>query len=410
MRFFLIFLIVYLFLLPTAKAQKEAIERFKKTRKKIKLEKKLPPPPEETPITKKESPKETETIEEIPIIAFEVPLTDYQETIPILGTISPFEKVELKFEKEGVVKKVYVEEGRRVKKGEVLAELDENEFILKEEYAKNKYESEENLFYSREKEYELKKRLYEKGAILKEKLEQVKFELDSQKSKMLSAQKEWELAKENLKKIKLVAPCDGIIDEKEVEEGEFVTPQDKVFTIIKVDKVYAEVGITEKEIPKIRKNLLAIINVDSYPEQQFAGKVKTIHPSLKGFSRTLTVKIELDNTQGKLLPGMFLKGDIILVSFKNVNIVPTKNILPLRPGFYVVPVVIPERTFTPQEIEEAKVTGTIELRNIQLQYRGEEYSVVTGVGKGELIVYQSSKPQIKSGEKVKIINIVTYEE
>lgn len=414
MKFLLNLLIIFLFILPEGWAQEKAIERFKKpaeTEKKAEPKITPPPAPKETPIPKRGEKIPEKVTEEAQVIVFVVPpRTDYQETVPILGTIAPFEKVELKFEEQGKVKKVYVEEGSRVKQGESLAELEEREFILKEEYAKNKYESEKNLFYAREKEYDLKKRLYEKGAILKEKLEEVEFELESQRSKMLSAQKEWDLAKENLKKVKLIAPCEGIIDEKEIEAGEFVTPQNKALTIIKVDKVYAEAGITEKEIPKINQNLTAVIKVDAYPENQFQGIIKTIHPSLKGFSRTLTVKIELDNTEGKLLAGMFLKGDIILVSFKNVHIVPAKSILPLGPAFNALPIVNLEREFTPEEKERGEAFGTIELRKIQVSYSGEEYAVVSGVSEGDLVIYQSTDPQLEAGKRVKIVNIVTYEE
>jgi len=414
MRRRLIFLTLLIFFLTTnfefCFSQSKAIEKFRKKAQIKKTPKKppavLPEKKEETekkPVAKKEE-------KEIAAIVFKVKKTDYKESIPILGTISPFEKVELKFEESGRVKKIYVKEGSKVKKDEVLAELEESKFILEEEYAKNKYESEKSLFYAKEKEFNLKKRLYEKGAILKEKLEEIKFELDSQKFKMLSAQKEWELAKEKLKKTKLTAPSDGIIDEKEIEVGEFVSPQDKVFTLIKVNKVYAEVGINEKEVPKIKQNLPAIVKISAYPTKQFYGKVKRIYPSLKGFSRTLTVKIELDNSEGKLFPGMFLKGEIILVSFKNVHVVPAKTILPLGPGFYALPIVKLEKKFSAEEIEKGEATGTIELRKIQVLYIGEEYAAVSGVKEDELVVYQITAPRIEAGKKVKIVNIITYEE
>lgn len=413
MRRSFIFLILLIFFLTVnfefCFPQSKAIERF---RKKTQIKKTPKKPSTALPEKKKETEKKpvTKKEEEIAAIVFKVKKTDYKESIPILGTISPFEKVELKFEESGRVKKIYVKEGSKVKKGEVLAELEESKFILEEEYAKNKYESEKSLFYAKKKEFNLKKRLYEKGAILKEKLEQVKFELDSQKFKMLSAQKEWELAKEKLKKAKLTAPSDGVIDEKEIEVGEFVSPQDKAFTLIKVKKVYAEVGINEKDIPKIKQNLPAIVKVSAYPTKQFYGKVKSIYPSLKGFSRTLTVKIELDNSEGKLFPGMFLKGEIILVSFKNVYVVPTKTILPLGPGFYALPLVKLERKFTPEEIEKGKAIGTIQLRKIHVLYIGEEYAVVSGVKEDELVIYQITTPQIEAGKKVKIVSIITYEE
>ncbi len=416
-RYILILVIGLLIIIPVTFAQKKAIDKFKKRStpkketgiKKEKEEKKDAPP---LPGKKEEKALQEKTAaQELSAIAFKVVKTDYKETIPILGTIAPFEKVELVFEEQGIVKEVYVEEGTAVKKEDILAELKEKEFILKEEYSKSKYESEQKLFLSMEKEYGLKKRLYEKGAILKEKLEEIKLKLESQKYKTKSAGKEWELSRENTKKTKLLAPCEGIIDEKNIEPGELVLPnsENKAFTLIKVNKVYAEVGITEKKIPKIRKNLPAIIKVDAYPAKQFAGKIKRIYPSLRGFSRTLTIKIEIDNKRNRLLPGMFLKGDIILFSLQGAYIVPTKSILEVGPGIFSVPLISLDREYSPEELEEGKASGIVNLYNVKVIYRGEEYSAIEGIKDGELAIYQV-EGQLSPKVKVKIISIIQYEE
>ncbi|MCM8827068.1 MAG: biotin/lipoyl-binding protein, partial [Candidatus Omnitrophica bacterium] len=134
-------------------------------------------------------------LEEIPVMVYKlkrIPL--FKDTIPILGTITPLETVNLKFSERGVVKKIYFKEGNQVKEGDLLAELEETEFILRRDYAKNKYESENSLLLSMEKEFQVKKALYDKGAILKEKIEEMELRIDSQRFRTESAKKEWELA------------------------------------------------------------------------------------------------------------------------------------------------------------------------------------------------------------------------
>ncbi len=409
---FLIFLIYNL----AGFCQEKAIDKFRKREEKLKkrkaleektLEKKIEKIMKKT--SKKLKGKEKIPLEEaaVPVIAFRIKKVNFKETIPVLGTIKPFEKIKLKFEIKGKVKKVYKNEGERVKKDEVLAELDENEFLLRVEYAKNKYIAEKNTYLSMEKEYQLKKRLYEKGAILKDKLEEIRLKLEAQKYRMKAAESEWQLTQEDLKKIKLICPSNGVIDEKKIEEGEIVSSQDEAFTILKVDKVYAEVGITEKDIAKVKKGLKAQIKTDAYPQEEFSGVVKNILPSIKGISRTLTLKIEIDNKKGLLLPGMFIRGDIILADLKNAYIVPKGSLLKAG-SQYIIILIKPQEKITQEKLEKEGIKGIIEVRNVGVKYVGEKYVQITDVGENELIVLQATKT-LSPSSPVKVINIEEYQ-
>lgn len=394
--------------------EKKAIERFKRAKKveekpemlgeKVRKEAEKKASKILKEISEKEMPQAKE---EAPVIAFKIKKVDFKETIPVLGTVTPFEEVKLKFEEKGKIKAVYKKEGEKVKKGDILAELDERDLKLREEYAKNKYESERNLYLSMQKEYELKKRLYEKGAILKEKLEELELKLESQKYKMKSARNEWELAKESLKKIALISPCEGVIDEKKIEVGEIVSPQDEAFTILKVDKVYAEVGITEKDITKIKRRQVTEIKVDAYPQEKFLGEIKNILPSLKGVSRTLTLKIEIDNTKRKLLSGMFVRGDIILADLKQVYVVPKDALIKLTSTEYALTLIETEGEINLKKLEKEGIKGKVILKMVKVGYRGEKYAQVTGVNDNDLVVLQTTGI-LSKGMPVKIISIEEY--
>jgi len=405
MRILKLLLLIFLIYNLAGFCQEKAIDKFRKEKEETKKGKDLE---KEVEKIKKLRGREKIPLEEIviPVIAFRIKKVDFKETIPILGTIKPFEKIKLKFEIKGKVKRVYKKEGEEVKKGEILAELDENEFLLREDYAKNKYIAEKNTYLSMEKEYQLKEKLYEKGAILKDKLEEAKLKLEAQKYKMKAAESEWQLAQEDLKKIKLISPCNGVIDEKKIEEGEIAFPQDEVFTILKVDKVYAEVGITEKDIAKVKKGLKAQIKTDAYPQEKFSGVVKNILPSIKGISRTLTLKIEIDNKKGLLLPGMFIRGDIILADLKDVYVVPKEALLKTG-SQYIMVFIKPQEKITQEKLEKEGVKGIIEIRGVEVKYVGEKYVQVSGVKEGELIVFQATKT-LSPASSVKIISIEEY--
>ena len=395
-------------------SQNKAIDKFrkKKEEKKVsekKMKEKIKKILEEG--IKKNKPKEEIPLEEliVPVIAFRIKRTDFKEVIPIMGTIKPFEEVKLKFEVKGKIKKVYKKEGEEVEEGETLAELEEEDFLLREEFAKNKYIAEKNIYLSMEKEYKLKEKLYKKGAILKEKLEELELKLEAQKYKMKAAESEWKLAHQDLKKIKIISPCKGVLDEKKVEEGEAISPQDEAFTILKVDKVYAEVGITEKDISKVKKGQRAQIKTDAYSGKEFSGIVKNILPSIKGISRTLALKIEIDNEKGMLLPGMFVRGDIILADLKDIYIIPKDALLNLGYLKYGLLIITPTEELIQEKLEREGIKGKVSLKEVGVGYRGERYAQVIGVKEGELVVLQTTQI-LAPNAWVKIISIEEYQE
>lgn len=405
----LLLISIVFFLTSTGFPQSKAIDKFKRKKEKSKkLGEEIEKISKEA--LKKLKEKERIPSEEVtaPVIAFRVKKVDFKETIPVMGTIKPFEEIKLKFEVKGKVKKVYKKEGERVTKGEVLGELDKSDFLLREEYAKNKYIAEKNTYLSMEKEYGLKEKLYEKGAILKEKLEELKLKLEAQKYRMKAGESEWKLAKEDLKKVTIVSPCNGVIDEKKIEEGEAVSPQDEAFTILKVDKVYAEVGVTEKDIAKIKKGQVAQIKTDAYPEEEFSGVVKNILPSIKGISRTLTLKIEIDNKKGLLLPGMFIRGNIIIADLKDTYLVPKEALIKLGANYNLL-LIKPEKQISQKTLENEPIEGTISLREVKVGYEGEKYVQVIGVSDNDLVVLRAGE-NISPGSWVKVINIEEYKE
>lgn len=349
---------------------------------------------------------------EIPVMAFRVTkVSNQRETVPIMGSITPFEKTDLRFEERGIVKKVYFEEGDEVNKGDLLAELDERDFILKNDYAKHKYESENSLSLSMEKEYQIKKSLYEKGAILKEKLEELELRIESQKFRAESAKKEWELAEQSMQKIKMYSPCKGKIDKREIEEAELVSPEIGAFSILRIDKVFAEAGITEKDITKIQKKQEAEIKVEAYPEDVFNGNVRNVLASLKGSSRTLTLKIEINNADYdyKLLPGMFIRGDILIRELKDAYLIPNESLIALNPEVSTTFVVQTPNEITDKQLEEGGAKGTIVLKKVTVLSKGEKYSSIDGLPENTLVI-SHSEGNLVPFATAKIINIEKYEE
>ncbi|MCM8782359.1 MAG: efflux RND transporter periplasmic adaptor subunit, partial [Candidatus Omnitrophica bacterium] len=283
---------------------------------------------------------------------------------------------------------------------EIIATLNQKDALLKLRY--NEIELEKN------------QKLFDIGAIVQAKLDQVKLELDS--------------AKRELDKTYLYAPKSGILGSQDVEIGELVTYNDKVATLIDDKEVFIEVGIIEKDIGKVKVGQAGNVIVDTYPDTKFQGVVDTVSPVVEGKSRTQTARIKVSNPKGLLLPGMFARASIAVFSAKGIIAIPNTAIDKTEEGYvtYVVKKIeerpkkkeeakeekekakkIPKRK--KEEIEKkeeeakeeaAEEEGIVEARPIEAEHRSADFFVVkNGLEEGELVVVETQE-KLKDGYKV----------
>jgi len=325
---------------------------------------------------------------------------DFIDILPVMGSVKAKTEVPLKFELNGVIKKIYFREGERIKKGDAIIELDPTDMEYRLRYAKSKFNAAQAAYNSVQKKLEVHKKLFDAGAIIKSKYEEVQLETESARYQVESTRSEMELAENEFRKLALFANKDGIMGPKEAEEGQFVTPQDKVAVLYETDEVFVEVGVVERDIDKVKTGQKALVFVDAYPAAPFEAVVDNIYPVVEGKSRTLTVKLKVKNSEGRLLPGMFSRADILIIELKNAIIVPTTTVISVAKEYTVVPI-IPAKTIVKGD-DESEI-GVVELQEVTLGYTTTDYAQVTrGLQSGELVVLES-QGELKDKARVKII-------
>jgi len=345
-------------------------------------------------------------ITSVMVRVFKVKPTDFQDILPVMGTIKGKTEIEFKFEINGVIEKIYFREGGKIKKGDLIANLNPKDAQLKLSYAENKLNSAQAAYNSLKKKTEVHKKLFEAGAIIKSKLEEVELEAESAKFQIETARSEMELASNEVRKTSLYSPRDGVMGPREAEEGEFITPQDKLGLLLETSEIYVEVGVVERDINKIRLGQKAKVYVDSYPAKAFEGTVDNIFPIVEGKSRTLTAKIKVANPEGLLMPGMFSRAEIFIAELRAALIVPSICLISAGKGLTLIPV-IPKETIQKKGPEEAQ-TGLVELRQAVLGYVTTDYAQVTeGLAAEDLVVVEA-QGEIKDNIQVKIIGIEEY--
>jgi len=295
---------------------------------------------------------------------------DFEDKLPLLGTMKGFKEINLKFETNGILESFNFKEGERVEEGEIIATLNQKDALLKLKY----------------NEIELNKtqKLFDMGAVAKPKLDQVNLELES--------------AKRELDKTYLYAPTAGILGTKDAEIGELVTQNEKVATLINDKDVFVDLGIVERDIGKVRVGQIGKVAVDTYPDGEFKGVIDSVSPVVEGKSRTQTAKIKVDNPKGMLLPGMFARASVEVYSTKGMIVIPNTAIDKTEQGYVTYVVKKAEAPVKNETTEEER--GVVEARPIESDYRSADYFVVkSGLEEGELVVVETQE-KLKDGNKV----------
>ncbi|MEP0828102.1 MAG: efflux RND transporter periplasmic adaptor subunit [bacterium] len=113
-----------------------------------------------------------------------------------------------------------------------------------------------------------------------------------------------------LSEIALRSPFSGYVMEKNVIQGAYVSPEQTLLTIADLSRIWVIADVFESDFSRIRVGQKGRLQLAAYPDKEFAGRISFIYPSVSSTTRTLKVRMEFDNMDGALKPGMY--GDIQL--------------------------------------------------------------------------------------------------
>ncbi len=301
---------------------------------------------------------------------------DLAKSVVATGKIEPITKVEIKSKASGIVKKLYVEYGDKVKKGQVLADLDKEEIQARVAQARAQLEASSASLNGTRADLErakvdaegpdvpLLKRAYVRaqgmakdGVVSESALDdaQKNYELALNKQNVSKAQLQVLQAKigqaqgqvaqdrANLKQLEeqlgyttIESPIDGIILSRDVEVGDAVSSilvlgssATLVMTLGDTSEVYVKGKVDESDIGKVYLGQPARIKVESYKDKTFTGKVTKISPMgvEKDNVTTFEVRASINNPEGVLKANMTANAEIILEEHKNVLQIPEGAIL-----------------------------------------------------------------------------------
>ena len=209
------------------------------------------------------SSKEERAVREIPVKTWTVSLREGVYTRSYIGEIEGESSSSLSFQVPGYVECIYVKEGQRVERGELLARLDETTLQSTYDAALSTLKQAEDAYARME-----------------------------------------QIAKKNLKDVELRAPYSGIIAQKSIDTGSTVLPGVPAFKLMKIDWVNVNISVPENEVADVKMGADVTVTVAALGGKSFSGKITEKGIAADPLAHTYKALARIENRQGELLPGM----------------------------------------------------------------------------------------------------------
>ena len=206
-----------------------------------------------------------------------------------VGIVEECEATAVSFTNMGVVKRMLVNEGQAVGKGQLIAEMDDTQ-------ARNLLSGAEAQMAQANDALERYKMLHDNGSLPEVQWVEIQ-------SKVAQAKSQLEVAKKNLADCRLVAPVGGIVGKKMIGTGETALPSQAVVSILNISTVKVKVAIPEVEISSIGANTASMIHVEAVNSSYTGGRIEK-GVQADALTHTYDIRINVANEGRKLLPGM----------------------------------------------------------------------------------------------------------
>ena len=231
------------------------------------------------------------------VVGAPVTVETFVQSLQLVGSFEAPEEVMVVSKLQGGVERIPVEEGQKVKRGDLLAKLDDDKIQARLQEASARLALAKS---SLDRALNLRKT----NSISDQEYDEAVAEVDRAEADLLYLQEE-------LEDTEVTAPMDGVLGEILVSKGQIVPLGQHLMDLVQTDPLEIRFEVPEIHLDVLRKGLRVDITTDAYKEEVFSGEVTFLAPRLRESTRTLPVKATVPNPDGRLKPAMF--GDVALV-------------------------------------------------------------------------------------------------
>lgn len=289
---------------------------------------------------------------------------DFQRPINSPGILANKRQQKLSFKISGVIDHLAVDEGERVKKGQLLARLDHAEISAQ-------VEQQRSVLANKQKHLKRVQALYRDKLITQE-------QLNAAETDVTVAQENLKISQFNLKHASIHAPADGVVLRRLVENNELVGPETPVFVISNLSKGYVfRVGLTDKQVVRVNLGDTATLKLDAYSDIDFEATVSEIGVAANRQTGLFEVELTLTPNGLNLFSG-FIGNVSITPQFKQrLAFLPMESIVTAH-----------DKSVTIYVVDNA---GNVEQREVELAFvANERFAVKEGIASGEKVITEGA--------------------
>ena len=257
----------------------------------------------------------------------------------------------------GRVERVIVDIADTVKRGQVMAELDNDEYVQAVAQAEadllvaraNLSEAKSTLEIAK-REFKRSESLLERGIVSGSDFDAAsqnqlakQAQLEVAAAQVTKAESSLKTANIRLGYTKVTAGWTGgdenrIVAERYVDEGQTVAANEPLLSIVELHPIVGVVFVNERDYAYLKPGQLVSLTTDAYPGEQFTGRIDRIAPVFRKSTRQARIEMTIDNPQHRLKPGLFIRATVVLARVPEATIVPEQalTIRDDRSGVFIV--------------------------------------------------------------------------
>ncbi|MFC1837954.1 efflux RND transporter periplasmic adaptor subunit [Thermodesulfobacteriota bacterium] len=299
-----------------------------------------------------------------------------EDKINLPAVIESFENLWVKTEVSGQIVDILVKEGQFIKKGQVLVKLDERDYKLRLE--------------SIEANYNLALLDHKRISNLAEKRIAATTDLDKIDAQLKTLKSQYNEAKLALERTNIKAPISGRLNEIEAKIGDWMGVDKPVAQILQIGNVKVTVGIPESDVADVFDLKEADITIEAIGNRSVKGKKSFLSRSPNSLARLYDLELIVPNPDGRILPGMFARVELVKQTFENAIVIPLYAVITQQDEKFVY-------------IEKK---GVVKKRNVELGLLSDwEIQVTKGLEPDDRIIIVGHRV-LEDGQKVDVIKMV----
>ena len=266
---------------------------------------------------------------------------DVAAHLTVVGNLIGLQTIDIAPRTAGRLLSVSVEMGDAVRRGQVLAKVEDREIAEQVRQAEASLEVSKATIRQREADLKVAEVNFERSKNLFGRQLLAKQSLDDAESRYLAAVAQLDLAKAqqnqnearlqelrfNLQNTVVSSPVDGFVGKRNVDPGAMVNTNTAIASVVEISRLKLVVNVVEKDLRMVTAGDVGIVEVDAYPGEKFNGRIARVAPVLDPATRTATIEIEIPNPGYRLKPGMYARISLTVEERKNALVAPKSAVI-----------------------------------------------------------------------------------